>query len=48
VADIVEKLARGNINVTAAQAVVDGLGRWGMLLWVKSRDLNKASKLLGV
>jgi hypothetical protein len=48
VAETVDKLSRGKINVTAAQAVTDGSGRWAMLLWVKPKDVNKASKLLGV
>lgn len=46
VADILSKLAEANINVTAIDAVAAGLGRYGAILWVKSRDVNKAAKVL--
>lgn len=46
-AEIVGKLAEAKINVTAVQAVSAGAGRYGALLWVKPRDVNKAAKLLG-
>lgn len=45
-ADIVQKLAEARINVTAVDAVSAGYGRYGAILWVKSRDVNKAAKLL--
>lgn len=40
------KLARARINVTAVDGVVAGGGRFGAILWVKSKDLAKASKIL--
>lgn len=40
------KLAEANINVTAADAVVVGQGRYGMLLWVKGKDYVRASRAL--
>ena len=40
-------LADVGINVTAIDAVVAGAGRYGAILWVKPRDVNKAAKTLG-
>ncbi len=48
VADIMKRLANARINVTAIDAVSAGAGRYGAILWVKSRDVNKAAKVLGV
>jgi hypothetical protein len=42
-----QKLANAGINVTAADAVTAGKGRYGMLLWVKPRDYARAAKVLG-
>ena len=42
-----EKLANAGINVTALDAVADGTGRFGAILWVKPQDVTKAAKLLG-
>jgi hypothetical protein len=42
-----QKLADAGINVTAADAVAAGQGRYGMLLWVKPRDYTRAAKALG-
>jgi hypothetical protein len=47
VADLLKRLADAKINVTAMDAVAAGMGRWGAILWVKPRDVNKASKTLG-
>ena len=41
------KLAKQNINVTAADAVAAGGGRFGMILWVKPRDYARAARALG-
>jgi hypothetical protein len=46
-ADIISKLAAANINVTAVDAVSAGAGRYGAILWVKPRYVNKAAQLLG-
>ncbi len=46
-AEILGKLAAAKINVTATDAVVAGAGRFGAILWVKPRDVNKAAKVLG-
>lgn len=46
-ADIVAKLAEAKINVTAVDAVSAGIGRYGAILWVKPRDVNKATNVLG-
>jgi len=43
----VHKLAKEKINVTAANAVAAGKGRWGMILWVKPKDYGRAAKALG-
>ena len=42
-----QKLADAGINVTAADAVAAGKGRYGMLLWVKPRDYARAARALG-
>ncbi|MFQ5842535.1 MAG: hypothetical protein ACE5I8_08870, partial [Thermodesulfobacteriota bacterium] len=47
VADIMAKLAGAGINVTALDAVTAGFGRYGAILWVKPRDVNKATQVLG-
>lgn len=41
-----ERLAREKINVTAADAICAGKGRYGMILWVKPKDYNRAAKVL--
>ena len=47
VAEILGRLADAEVNVTATDAVCAGAGRFGVLLWVKPRDVNKAAKALG-
>ena len=42
----VQKLADAGISITAADAVCAGMGRYGMILWVKSRDYARAAKAL--
>jgi len=42
-----QKLADAKINITAADAVSAGQGRYGMLLWVKPRDYARAARALG-
>ncbi len=42
-----ERLAEAKINVTAVDAVTAGVGRYGMILWVKARDYVKAGRVLG-
>ncbi len=46
-AEVVGRLGGESINITAAQSVSSGDGRWGMLLWVKPADVRKAGKVLG-
>ena len=41
------KLADARINVTAADAVAAGRGRYGMILWVKPKDYARAARVLG-
>ena len=47
-ADIYRVLEQEGINIVAAQAVAAGSGRWGMMLWVKPADVERAAKALGV
>ena len=47
VADIMKRLADSKINVTAIDALSAGMGRYGAILWVQPRDVNKAAKALG-
>jgi hypothetical protein len=42
----IRKVADEKINVTAADAVAAGKGRFGMLLWVKPKDYVRAAKTL--
>ena len=46
--ETLNRLAEAKINVTASQAVTAGMGRYGAILWVQPRDVNKAVKALGV
>lgn len=47
VAQVLGRLARAGINVTAVDAVAAGRRRYGMILWVKSGDHARAAKALG-
>ena len=40
------KLATKRINVTAADAVAAGKGRYGMVLWVRPKDYARAARAL--
>ncbi len=42
----IDRLARSRINITAADAVMAGKGRYGMILWVKPKDYNRAARAL--
>ena len=46
VAEIVSKLSDAQISITALQGIAAGAGRYGAILWVKPRDVNKAAKVL--
>jgi hypothetical protein len=46
-AGILGKLAAAKINVIASDAVCAGGGRFGAILWVAPRDVNRAAKALG-
>ncbi len=41
-----QKLADKKVNVTAADAVAAGQGRYGMILWVKPKDYSRAARIL--
>ena len=45
--DLTDKLASAKINLTALTAITAGAGRFGAILWVKTRDVKKAAKVLG-
>ena len=47
IAGLLERLAGAKINVTAVDAVSSGMGRYGALLWVKSKDQQRAAGALG-
>ena len=47
IAEILGKLASANVNVTSTDAVCAGGGRFGAIMWVKARDVNRAAKTLG-
>lgn len=44
--DTFKKLSDAKINITATDAMASG-GRFGAIIWVKARDLNRAKKVLG-
>ena len=46
VADVISKLAKAHINITAIHAVTGGRNRYGAVLWVKPRNVNLAAKTL--
>ncbi len=46
VAGILEKLAQAKVNVVALDGVSAGAGRYGAILWVKPKDVNKAASAL--
>ncbi|MBN2123637.1 MAG: ACT domain-containing protein [Deltaproteobacteria bacterium] len=46
IAEVLQKLAAANINVTAIDAVSAGAGRYGAILWVKPPDFSRAGKAL--
>ncbi len=48
VGDVAGKLAQAKINITSVQAFCAGAGRYGGMLWVKAKDLQRASKALGL
>jgi hypothetical protein len=47
-ADLTEQLSSAKINMTAVTGLAAGQGRCGAILWVKSRDVKKAAKVLGI
>jgi hypothetical protein len=47
VADTLSRLAAANLNVTSVQVFCAG-SRYGGMLWVKTTDLRKAAKALGI
>ena len=47
IAAIANKLAQARINVTAVDSVSAGRRRYGAILWVKSRNVAQAAKILG-
>jgi len=40
------RLAITNVNIHAAAAVGGGAGRYGVILWVKPKDVKKAARAL--
>ena len=46
VANLLGILAEKKINVTAIDAASAGAGRYAAILWVESKDVNKAAKAL--
>ena len=48
VADALSKLAIAKVNVTAAQAISSGEGRYGVIIWVKPQSVDRAARALGI
>jgi len=47
VAEIMGRFAEAKINVTAIDAISAGESRYGAILWVKPKDIEKAAHVLG-
>lgn len=47
IAALLRRLGNAGVNVTATSAVCGGPGRYGAILWVKTKDLKKAAEALG-
>jgi hypothetical protein len=47
-ADALTRLEKARVNVTAAQAIASGEGRYGAVIWVNQRSVNRAAKALGI
>ena len=46
--ELTSQLGLNRINLTALTAIMAGQGRFGAILWVKSRDVKRAAKVLGI
>ena len=44
---VLGKLASKKINLVALSAVTAGNGRYGMIFWVRPKDIGRASRALG-
>ena len=47
-ADLTDRLGSAKINMIAATGLAAGLGRFGVILWVKPGDVKKAAKVFGI
>lgn len=43
---VIKRLADAKVNIVAVDAVAAGKGRYGMLMWVKPKDYQKAARAL--
>ncbi|MDD3764004.1 MAG: hypothetical protein PHP86_12015 [Nevskiales bacterium] len=46
-AKLAEKLGKAGINITAVDAIAAGLDRYGAVFWVRPKDVEHASEVLG-
>ena len=44
---VLNKLAKAKINLVALSAVTAGKRRYGMIFWVRKKDIGRTSRLLG-
>ena len=47
-ADLTDRLGSARINMTAVTGLAAGQGRFGVILWVKPRDVKKAAQVFGI
>ena len=45
--ELTGQIGSAKINLTAVTGITAGQGRFGAILWVKTKDMKKAAKLLG-
>ncbi len=47
-ASILDRVGQAKVNVTAMTGVCAGNGRYGVIFWVKTKDVRRAAKALGI
>lgn len=48
VTDVLDRLEKAHINITAFHAIAAGAGRFGAIFWVKPRNVNRAAQAVDI